>query len=54
MSTAYDTGSVTGVAAPAPVADDSSAPLPPAVQEEATAQIGAYFRAFSLDDAGCL
>ncbi len=42
MSTAYDTGSVTGVAAPAPVADDSSAPLPAVVWQEAATQIGAY------------
>ncbi|MFO1433286.1 MAG: hypothetical protein U1F76_24840 [Candidatus Competibacteraceae bacterium] len=54
MSTAYDTGSVTGVTAPAPVVDDSSAPPPAAVREEAAAQVGAYFRAFGLDDAGCL
>ena len=51
MSTAYDTGPVTGAA---PAVDDSSTSLPPAVQEEATAQISTYFRAFGLDDAGCL
>ncbi len=51
MTSAYDTGSVTGTA---PTVDDSSAPLPAVVWEEAATQIGAYFRAFGLDDAGCL
>ena len=54
MTTAYDTGSVTGAAAPASVADDASALLSPAIREEVAAQIGSYFRAFGLDDAGCL
>lgn len=54
MTTVYDTGSVTGVAAPAPTVDDYSAPLPAVIREEAAAQVGAYFQAFGLDDAGCL
>jgi hypothetical protein len=55
MTTAYDTGPVTAEAIPAPAVNDSSVPLPPSpAWEEATAQLGSYFRAFGLDDAGCL
>ena len=55
MIIAHDVGPVTGAAAPAPTVDDSSAFLPPPpAWEEAAAQLGSYFRAFGLDDAGCL
>jgi len=55
MTSVHDTGPATGEAVPAPAVDDSSAPLPPpSAWEEAAAQLGSYFRAFGLDDAGRL